>query len=177
MGSKHHYQIGEWSAQVIHQDDHLDVTVSKGDERHSFKIAPKSVREQVWSLRPHISVGEKTDRNTSWAFADMQDEVCEVQIQDTTSTRTLSVSFGSGQHDAKSATARADRQLKAPMPGRVVSISVKPGDDIKPGQPAIVIEAMKMQNELTVKVPSKVKKINVSEGENVERNAVLMELE
>jgi biotin carboxyl carrier protein len=57
--------------------------------------------------------------------------------------------------------------LNAPMPGLVVAIRVKPGDIVAAGQPVIVVEAMKMQNELAVRGAGVVQEVLVSERASV----------
>ena len=61
-----------------------------------------------------------------------------------------------------------------PMPGRVVSINVNTGDTVKIGTPILVLEAMKMQNELVSKWEGVVREIRVSQGDLVETSEVLM---
>ncbi len=63
------------------------------------------------------------------------------------------------------------------MPGNVKKVLVKEGDEVELGQPVIVLEAMKMENELEAPKSGKVKKVNVKEGASVEANAVLVEIE
>lgn len=70
-----------------------------------------------------------------------------------------------------------DKQIKAPMPGLVVKINCSIGDEISKGDKAIVIEAMKMENALASPGAGKVKAINVKEGQAVEKNTLLIELE
>lgn len=67
--------------------------------------------------------------------------------------------------------------IKAPMPGKVVKILKKVGDEVKPGDGLVVVEAMKMENELKSKGVGVVKEIKVEEGMGVEGNAVLMLVE
>lgn len=67
--------------------------------------------------------------------------------------------------------------IKAPMPGKVVKILKKIGEEVKPGDGLIVVEAMKMENELKSKGVGVVKEIKVEEGMGVEGNAVLMVVE
>ena len=67
--------------------------------------------------------------------------------------------------------------IRTQMPGRVVRILVEPGDELEEGQPAIVIEAMKMENELKSPRAGTVKSISVSEGDEIEARAVLIELD
>ena len=67
--------------------------------------------------------------------------------------------------------------LVAPMPGLVVRIHVQPGDEVQPGQGLVVMEAMKMENELRTQSGGVVKAIRVAPGTAVEKGAVLVELE
>ncbi|UCF11837.1 MAG: biotin/lipoyl-binding protein [Thermoplasmatales archaeon] len=64
--------------------------------------------------------------------------------------------------------------IHPPMPGRVISIKVKKGDSVKTGSPIIVLEAMKMQNEIISNINGVVREIRVSEGDLVESGDVLV---
>ena len=68
-------------------------------------------------------------------------------------------------------------RLVSPMPGKVVKISVKEGDEVAEGTVMIVVEAMKMENNIIATVPAKVKRILVTEGEMVDNKKQLIELE
>ncbi|XP_005995556.1 propionyl-CoA carboxylase alpha chain, mitochondrial isoform X1 [Latimeria chalumnae] len=67
--------------------------------------------------------------------------------------------------------------LRSPMPGTVVAVSVKPGDMVAEGQEICVIEAMKMQNSMTAAKPAKVKAVHCKAGETVGEGDLLVELE
>lgn len=64
--------------------------------------------------------------------------------------------------------------IYAPMPGLVVGILLEPGDEVKAGQPVIVLEAMKMENDLTSPIKGKIKKIAVQKGQTVDQAAALV---
>ena len=66
-------------------------------------------------------------------------------------------------------------ELKAPMPGLVLEVIVKEGQEIKKGDPIIVLEAMKMENILKSPVDVTVKKISVKKGVAVEKGQVLVQ--
>ena len=66
--------------------------------------------------------------------------------------------------------------LKAPMPGLVLDILVSEGQTIQKGDNLLVLEAMKMENNLKATNDAVVKKIKVSKGDKVEKNTVLIEL-
>ena len=63
------------------------------------------------------------------------------------------------------------------MPGKVVKVLVNEGDVVKEGQTTIIISAMKMESEYKAPMDGIVKKINVRDGDTVEGNQILIELE
>ncbi|MBR7023539.1 MAG: ATP-grasp domain-containing protein [Bacteroidales bacterium] len=68
-------------------------------------------------------------------------------------------------------------RLVSPMPGKVVKINVKEGDEVKEGLIMMVVEAMKMENNIVAIGNAKVKKILVAEGQMVDNKMQLLELE
>lgn len=66
------------------------------------------------------------------------------------------------------AGAAAREQVTALMPGRVVAILAKEGDPVEAGQGVVVLEAMKMENEIPAEGPGVIKKLFVQEGQTVE---------
>jgi biotin carboxyl carrier protein len=64
--------------------------------------------------------------------------------------------------------------LKAPMPGLVVRVLVEPGQAVAAGTGLVVLEAMKMENELKAPVPATVARVEVRAGQAVERGQVLL---
>jgi biotin carboxyl carrier protein len=73
------------------------------------------------------------------------------------------------------ATAGAARPLRAPMPGLVVRVLVAPGQVAEPGQGLVVLEAMKMENELRATARGMVTAVAVVPGQAVEKGMVLLE--
>jgi biotin carboxyl carrier protein len=67
--------------------------------------------------------------------------------------------------------------LNAPMPGLVLSISVKEGEEVKEGDSLLVLEAMKMENVLPSPTDGIIKKIEVKSGEKVDKNQALVTFE
>lgn len=69
------------------------------------------------------------------------------------------------------------KDIKAPMPGLVISLSIKVGDAIQKGDVILILEAMKMENVLKASGEGIIKSIKIKEGEAVEKGQVLIELE
>ena len=69
------------------------------------------------------------------------------------------------------------KQVKCPMPGLVVSIAVKEGQEVKAGEQVAVVEAMKMENVLRAEIDGKVKKIHAKKGDSLAVDAVILEFD
>lgn len=66
-------------------------------------------------------------------------------------------------------------ELKAPMPGLIVGVSVAPGDTVQKGDSLLILEAMKMENNLKAPGEGTVKAIRIAKGDRVEKGQVLIE--
>ena len=64
--------------------------------------------------------------------------------------------------------------VKAPMPGLILEIKVQPGQEVKKGDPIMILEAMKMENILKSPGDGIVREIKVVEKQNVEKNQILI---
>jgi biotin carboxyl carrier protein len=78
---------------------------------------------------------------------------------------------------AASAGPSGPAPVVAPMPGMIVRITAEVGDQVQPGQGLVVMEAMKMENELRAMAAGTVRAILVQPGMAVEKGAILLELE
>lgn len=68
-------------------------------------------------------------------------------------------------------------EIKAPMPGLVLEVSVSDGQEVKEGDRLLILSAMKMENSITIHADARIKKVNVKAGQAVEKGQVLVELE
>ena len=80
------------------------------------------------------------------------------------------------QTGAGGAAGRRMGHLKAPMPGLVVRVLIEAGVPVEAGQPLVVIEAMKMENELKAAGAGTVSRVHVAPGARVEKGSLLVEL-
>jgi biotin carboxyl carrier protein len=71
----------------------------------------------------------------------------------------------------------AVKAVTAPMPGLVLRIEVEEGQQVKAGQGVVVVEAMKMENELKAPADGVVARVSVQPGQTVEKGAILIVLE
>jgi propionyl-CoA carboxylase alpha chain len=78
---------------------------------------------------------------------------------------------GAGDHGG------AKDKVFAPMPGKIVKIMVAVGDDVELKQPLVIVEAMKMENQVNAKAKGKVKAVNFKAGDQVDTETAIIELE
>ena len=100
----------------------------------------------------------------------MAGERSEVEVLDERARHIRSLATGGEQR-------RAADVLKAPMPGVVVRVLAQEGDLVEGGAGLVVLEAMKMENELKAGAPARIKSLRVGPGEAVEKGQVLVEFE
>jgi acetyl/propionyl-CoA carboxylase alpha subunit len=86
---------------------------------------------------------------------------------------TVGIGDSAGGPASASQHAAGPQRISSPMPGRVVQVLVQPGDLVQAGQSLVVIEAMKMENELRTPRAGQVREIVVREGEAVEAGALV----
>jgi biotin carboxyl carrier protein len=80
-----------------------------------------------------------------------------------------------GEGDSSGATkVKKSVKIKSQMPGKILRVQIKAGDTVKKGQAIIVMEAMKMENEIKSPQDGTIKEIKISEGQNVETGAELV---
>ncbi|MBT5392238.1 MAG: biotin/lipoyl-binding protein [Euryarchaeota archaeon] len=105
---------------------------------------------------------------TSWS-ATVEGQTFEIEIPDAAPVAKKKRS-GSGKKK-KSGTVSAN------IPGKVVTVEVKAGDEVVEGQVILILEAMKMQNEIQAPVSGTVTSVNCEEGQAIEANIPLVIIE
>jgi len=77
---------------------------------------------------------------------------------------------------AASASGSSDGRVQAPMPGGIIALHVREGEHVTAGQPLVVLESMKMHNEITSPASGVVRRVNIKVGEQVSFGHVLVEV-
>ena len=86
-------------------------------------------------------------------------------------------SFGRQKQAGSAATSSGPQRVTSPMPGKVVRVLVQPGDLVTARQGLVVVEAMKMENELRAARDGRVRDVAVAEGQSVDAGAMLLTVE
>ena len=98
--------------------------------------------------------------------------VYEVELEDITGAAPAAAPVAAPAA-APAAPAGAGEKIAAPMPGNILAVNVSVGDSVKKGQVLMVLEAMKMENEIMCPCDGKVTSVNVSKGSTVETGTLL----
>lgn len=110
------------------------------------------------------------NKETKTASIQIKQQVYEVNIEEPIDQLLAAMGI-------KDALTRKINDIKAPMPGLILKILVTPGQEIKKGDPVLILEAMKMENVFKATTDAVVKDIKVTERTAVEKGEVLIVLE
>ena len=153
-----------FEVEVVNSDG--QTSVSMGGERFNVllkKEGPKDYLAIIGGRRVRFSTEEMTPTSVKIRIGD---DLLEFRrSRQTTELR--------DSHQPKTSS-RMEGSLASPMPGRVVSVSVKEGQNLSVGDPIVVIESMKMESVLRADKKTRVEKVLVSEGESVKRGQALV---
>ena len=148
--------------------DKSEFTVNNKKQAYSFSQLDENryllrVGYKVYTIDNVINNGAKIDftLNGQWSSVAVRDE--QALLLDRLGFKNK-LSSGEGQ-------------LLAPMPGKILDILCNEKNEIKEGDPVIILEAMKMENELKSPADGSIKLINVDVGQSVEKNELLLEVE
>ena len=166
----------------------MKYTVRFGDAEREVEVDGEEVEIEGERIRAHVAEVE----GTPVRLLSIGDEVRRVIVKrgSTRGQCTLEVGGYRFQIEALDERTRAIRALAgaatkatgpahlvAPMPGLIVRVHVQEGDRVQAGQGLVVMEAMKMENELRASAAGTVKRIVATPGTAVEKGATLLELE
>ena len=99
--------------------------------------------------------------------------VYEVELEELIGTAPAPAAAAPAAPAPAAAAPEGGEQVTAPMPGTILSINVAAGDTVKRGQVLMILEAMKMENEIMCPCDGKVASVNTSKGASVESGTLL----
>ena len=144
--------VGSDTCRVVVNGEELNVTVPQTDA---------TVIDVEWLIINGWPYEVAFDANLQWLKA--YDGLHTVEVQDL------------NQRVARPRS--GDGRVKAPIPGLISRILVEPGASVTAGQPLVILEAMKMENEIRAPFDGVVQAVGVAVGQTVLRNTVLVEVQ
>lgn len=139
------------------------------DAADFFKKSP----EEFNMIMEHRSVNARlleADINGKKIKLELDGENFEMEIKNQLDQMLDSMGFSS-------VSTKQIKEIKAPMPGLVLEIAVKEGQEVKEGDRILILEAMKMENSIMIQSNAVIKRIAVTAGQPVDKGQVLVELE
>ncbi len=163
-------KTGEKSFTAKIDDKHLNAELEAGtigfEKQFSIKIDGKTYKVHL----------PKTNYKEAFQ-AKIEEATFKAEVKTPTASRAATTSFEPAfSVPAKKATQKSqvvEGAVTAPMTGKIVSIKVKKGEQVKQGQPLCVIEAMKMENEIAAPKTGIVQEVDVAEGSSVSEGETL----
>jgi pyruvate carboxylase subunit B len=147
---------------------HTPVVDGAPVEAHMMLLPGTSVRSLTVDGRSHTLSARPGDRRGRWQIALGRERFTADAVDER--TRAIREMTGATE-DA------TDKEVIAPMPGLVLKVEVEVGQAVKAGQGVVIVEAMKMENELKAPADGVVAKVLVQERQTVEKGATLIVLE
>ncbi len=157
-GKKFHFNFKS-EDDIVYEKKKLDIGIETDAQGFTF-ISYKNKKYPVEVIHKSQNKYEVLINNVSYTFS------IETPI-----------SFRRKRFLQKQQPDKQEAQVIAPMPGKIVDIMIEDGAEVKEGDPVLILEAMKMQNEITANKTGTIKQINVKSGDNVNKDDVLIELD
>lgn len=149
-----------------------------GDRRYRITIEGRSRTVDARPAGPgRLSLLFPDEGSASYDVAVAQASETELHIHLPEGAVRAVVNGRRSRREGPSQAGTGEQRLTAPMPGRIVRVLVKPGDEVRARQPLVIVEAMKMENELSAPRAGRVKEVQVRDGMSVEAGRLLVIVE
>ena len=158
----------EFRVRIRRRDEQLFVRVNDGEE---IRASLDHVRGVLYALslgsERHELLGLASGNEVQLVVDGLQQRA---EVVDEARARLASLA---GSHTAT----HARRELRAPMPGLLVSVLAQQGDTVSPNQPLAVLRAMKMENELSLPWGGTITRVAAAEGDTIDQNQLILILD
>jgi biotin carboxyl carrier protein len=157
------------TVELIEDEDGLAVRVADQAPRRVLASRPADDGLRAFVVDGRTLVALVDGREGAYTVV-IDGEPIELDLQDERAAR-LASATAAGRHGV------SETSVKAPMPGLVVAINVEPGQAVTKGTSLVVLQAMKMENELSAREDATIKEVLVAPGQTVDQGQTLVTLE
>lgn len=153
----------------VNNSDSIDVSENDINSLDCIELPNHSYHVLENSKSYHVSFKSKNlNARTYQVVVNGRDYEVTIQNDLDQLIKSLGFQIGASKHI---------NQIKAPMPGLILDIHVKAGDEVNQDDPLLILEAMKMENSIVSPTSGMVKNVSVAKGDSVTKNQLLIEFE
>jgi len=167
----------EWN--LIHGDKFYKVSVSSQSGKRRVEIEGKSLELEAQELAENAFLLQMRNRVFPvYVIPDAEKIHVVIQGRQFTFLRQRETDFRAAPGAAQGAgPAQRKGAISSPMPGKIVKIMISEGEEVEENQSLVIVEAMKMENELRAPFRGWVKRVHASEEDQVDAGQTIVELE
>ncbi len=151
------------------------LSLEKKGDAYLVKVGDKTLEADIQQLGPHsLSLLIAGRSYQAYIVKDKDRRLVQIQgqqfeLKEPSQDSDGFIGGGGSQED--------ELIIKAPMPGKVIKISVSESEEVRKNQTLVIVEAMKMENEIKASLEAVVKKIHAASGDLVDTDTPIIELE
>lgn len=162
----------------INNSDEFEV-VKNSDNENSWLVNNKEISLDIAGKKNMHILLDNVSYNAEIVESNLEEKTFKVKVNGNIYEANLKdkMDFLLQSMGLDAVNSKKINEIKAPMPGMVLDIKVKDGDNVKKGDVLIVLEAMKMENNIKSPTDGKIKKIAAKKGSAVEKNELLISFE
>ena len=160
---------------ILTGDKKVSVTVR---DNKLYKINNRKVNIDIEQLPEDEFLIKCTERTHVGEVVNLKQNEVTVMINGNTYSFTIDTELASKRKEKLAkAGGKKVAKVKAPLPGEIVAVLMSEGQEVHKGEPVMILEAMKMQNEITSPVSGKVKGLHVKADDTVMKDQLLFEID
>jgi biotin carboxyl carrier protein len=160
---------------LIKEEAHAAALEKQGD-RYRFSMGERTWDVDIVPFSPHGLSILFDDGRSFQIYAARDGERISVFCRGQSFELKSPSEDGDSSQKGAGRSSESELQIKAPMPGKVIKIDVREGDDVRKNQTLAVVEAMKMENEIKAALEAVVQKIHAAPGDLVDTDTLIIEL-
>ncbi|HQO09584.1 MAG TPA: biotin/lipoyl-binding protein [Clostridiales bacterium] len=140
-------------------------------------ISGKEYTVGIEEFNAHKAVISVDGRKYNVGLKDLGEELKIETVQKSGVSAAAAAPSQSQSVQVSSGSGSGSHEVLAPLPGLILNVLVKTGDTVKSGQKIMIMEAMKMENDINATRDGKIKMINVKNGDNISEGDILAVIE
>jgi len=158
--------------QLFHRGEPIAVEIDGAGEARQIRVDDRAIEAAAIALGSSSGTLRLDGRPTRFLY-----ERSGTKLRIALRGECFEFDLSGESRSKRGAGAHGNPETRSPMPGKVLQVTAKPGLEVSPGDPLLILEAMKMENVLTAEIAGTVKEVHVAAGDMVEPGKLLVLVE